>query len=215
MVIGTQTELGSKDWRSIALQREFGRAVPRGILTVVGCAGEVEVVGVDGRRIRGKRDRGCRSSRSTDPISPFTPRGNRKNPGEKLNHPLGEFALDNFVSGSLSLSLALIRSQYVGNLMTRSILSPPSLSPQSMRDNDPTDPRVMISPLPSLSPPTVHLPPRRRRPEKATEKAKEMQVNFITGTVRVASAHEKTRRRSNDLFFFLPFLLPRILRSRP
>ena len=97
--------------------------------------------------------------------------------------------------------------------MTRSILSPPSLSPQSMRDNDPTDPRVMISPLPSLSPPTVHLPPRRRRPEKATEKAKEMQVNFITGTVRVASAHEKTRRRSNDLFFFFPFLLPRILRS--
>lgn len=107
MVIGTQTELGSKDWRSIALQREFGCEVLRGILTVVGCAGEVEVVGVDGRRIRGKRDRGCRSSRSTDPISPFTPRGNRKNPGEKLNHPLGEFALDNFVSGSLSLSLGV------------------------------------------------------------------------------------------------------------
>jgi hypothetical protein len=84
MVIGTQTELGSKDWRSIALQRESECAVLRGIFTVVGCAGEVEVVGVDGRRIRGKRDRSCRSSRSTDPIGPFTPRGESEKSRRKI-----------------------------------------------------------------------------------------------------------------------------------
>jgi hypothetical protein len=67
-----------------------------------------------------------------------------------------------------------------------------------MRDNGPTDPRVAISPLPSLSPPRVHLPPRGRRPEKAKE------INFIIELCPCRISPQKTRRRSNDLFFFFP-----------